>query len=144
MFTHFSENPSINGNQKSGNSKPRKGGSKNKAKQSKAKPKVQTSSGNIQPTIFGPRPNHPPVDDDDAWGSKVGDDGNVSRQEMSVPVSVVGAIDIFIGAVGAIDIGAICAVGAALTLPSFLLVIAALFLSSITSHPLPQSQPFLP
>jgi len=45
VFTHFSENPSINGNQKSGNSKPRKGGSKNKAKQSKAKPKVQTSSG---------------------------------------------------------------------------------------------------
>ena len=63
---------------------------------------------------------------------------------MSFPVSVVGAIDIVIGAVGAIDIGAIGAVGAALTLPSFLLVIAALFLSSITSHPLPQSQPFLP
>ena len=145
VFTHFSENPSINGNQKSGNSKPRKGGgSKSKAKQSKAKPKVQTSSGNIQPTIFGPRPNNPPVDDDDAWGSNVGDDGNVSRREMSFPVSVVGAIDIVIGAVGAIDIGAIGAVGAALTLPSFLLVIAALFLSSITSHPLPQSQPFLP
>ena len=77
-------------------------------------------------------------------GSNGGDDGNVSRREMSFPVSVVGAIDIVIGAVGAIDIGAIGAVGAALTLPSFLLVIAALFLSSITSHPLPQSQPFLP
>merc|ERR1719239_1736524 len=50
VFTHFSENPSINGNQKSGNSKPRKGGG-SRGKQGKekkgggAKPKVQTSSG---------------------------------------------------------------------------------------------------
>ena len=58
---------------------------------------------------------------------------------MSFPVSLVGAF----GAIN-IAIGAIGAFGGALTLPSFLLVIAALFLSSITSHPLPQSQPFLP
>ena len=63
VFTHFSENPSINANQKSGNSKPRKGGGSNRGKQGKekkgggAKPKVQTSSGKIQPTIFGtPKP----------------------------------------------------------------------------------------
>ena len=74
------------------------------------------------------------------------DDANVSRREMSFPVSLVGAIDIAIGAFGAINIaiGAFGAIGGALTLPSFLLVIAALFLSSITSHPLPHSQPFLP
>ena len=73
VFTHFSENPSINGNQKSGNSKPRKGGG-SRGKQGKdkkgggAKPKVQTSSGKIQPTIFGTpsRPNPPPADDDNA------------------------------------------------------------------------------
>lgn len=46
VFTHFSENPSINGNQKSGNSKPRKGGRGKQGKEKKgAKPKVQTSSG---------------------------------------------------------------------------------------------------
>jgi hypothetical protein len=51
VFTHFSENPSINGNQKSGNSKPRKGSQGIRGKQGKekkgggAKPKVQTSSG---------------------------------------------------------------------------------------------------
>ena len=65
-----------------------------------------------------------------------GDDANVLRREISFPVSLVGAF-------GAINI-AIGAFGGALTLPSFLLVIAALFLSSITSHPLPHSQPFLP
>ena len=62
VFTHFSENPSINGNQKSGNSKPRKGGRGKQGKEKKkgggAKPKVQTSSGKIQPTIFGtPKPS---------------------------------------------------------------------------------------
>ena len=49
------------------------------------------------------RPNPPPTDDDDAddaWGKQC----SVSRREMSLPVSVVGAIDIAIGAVGAIDI----------------------------------------
>ena len=61
VFTHFSENPSINANQKSGNSKPRKGGRGKQKKEKKgggAKPKVQTSSGKIQPTIFGtPKPS---------------------------------------------------------------------------------------
>ena len=38
VFTHFSENPSINANQKSGNSKPRKGGGGGKGgKQGKEK-----------------------------------------------------------------------------------------------------------
>ena len=46
------------------------------------------------------RPN--PADDDDADDAL--SDDNVSRREMSLPVSAVGAIDIAIGAVGAIDI----------------------------------------
>ena len=57
-----------------------------------------------------------------------GDDGNVWRREMSFPVPLTLPLVSWL---------------VPLTLPSFLLVIAPLFLSSITSHPLHQS-PFLP
>ena len=79
VFTHFSENPSLSTNQKSG--KPRKGnaGKPGKNKKGGAKPKVQASSGEILASSTGPSD-----DDNHVMGKKVvRRDGNVSRRGMS-------------------------------------------------------------
>ena len=156
VFTHFSENPSINRNQKSGNSKPRKGGGggkggkQGKEKKGGAKPKVQTSSGNIQPTIFG-TPTSPSVNDGNAdiGGSDGDDDAKCLDEEcpflLKLLMTLTSLIMIMMLMMMLMSRQGMSQPLVPLTLPSFLLVIAALFLSSsITSHPFASRPSFLP